>query len=142
MASFRPEVSVHELHPDAATRLSVGIRNLLDSTLTQTALAQIVDNMPIKGHFYGSSGVDRQPHPDIASRTAPTDEALSLAGELAAALEPMTLRIDAQAGALHTSLTWLITTQVCHGISERSPRFVHWPWISTTTLGDLKQHDS
>lgn len=96
MAFFKSEVFIHELHPNAAALLTKGIHNLFRMTITQEALAQIIDNMPIKGHYYGPHATNRQPHPDIESRREPSKEASSLARELGLAVDPMDVKVDAE----------------------------------------------
>lgn len=105
MTFFRPDVSVHELHHNAATQLATGINQIFQMNITQEALAQIIDNMPTRGHYYGCHAANRQPHPDIESRTKPSAQALSLARELATTLDSLNVKVDAEVKDFSLSLT-------------------------------------
>lgn len=89
-------ISLHELHPLSASQLGSAVRKLLALSSVRLAFAQIIDNMPIKGHYYGDDRVLSHPHPDIESRDAPTQQSTEMARDLCTSLDPMTLKIDAK----------------------------------------------
>jgi hypothetical protein len=88
-------IFLHELHPASASRLDNAVRKLLGMSSVRLAFAQIIDNMPVRGHYYGHDNALAYPHPDIESRDAPTKQSMEMAQDLCTSLDPMTLKVDA-----------------------------------------------
>jgi hypothetical protein len=92
-------VCLHELHADAANLITQALRRLLSLPSTQQTVSQIIDNMPVKGHYYGMNYLGRHPHPDIEGRTIPSEDASQLARKFCLDLNLSALTIDAQVSA-------------------------------------------
>ena len=60
------------------------LRWLLSLSITQVAVAELIDDMPIKDRYFGHNNVIQRPHPDIGHRLKPTGEAEELASSLQA----------------------------------------------------------
>jgi hypothetical protein len=89
-------VSLYELHSDAAKLLTRALRRLLSVPSVQQTVAQIIDNMPIQGHYYGVNYLGRHPHPDVEHRAMPSEDATKLARKFCSELDLSTLAIHAQ----------------------------------------------
>lgn len=92
----QPRVLVHQLHPDYSSRLEQITRKILNLKTFQHALAQIIDGIPTKDDYIGpTGGISTEPHPDIALRLRPTEEACALALKCCSSLDLSVLDVAA-----------------------------------------------
>lgn len=89
-------VRLHELDVNAAELITNALRNLLSLASTQQTIAQIIDDMPIQGHYYGLNSSARYPDPDIERRPAPSDNATQVAQRLCSEFDLSTVAIKAK----------------------------------------------
>lgn len=89
-----PTIELHELHSELRQLIYCIIRKILSMTVTKETIAQIIDNMPIKGNYVGITTYDMIAHPDIETRSQPSSEAIRQAGEVCANIDPMALNVD------------------------------------------------
>jgi hypothetical protein len=89
-------ICLSDLKANAIDLIANALRKLLSLSSTQQTVAQIIDNLPIRGHHYGLDYPLRHPHPDIERRSAPSDYATQLAEKLCSEMDFSTLVVDAQ----------------------------------------------
>jgi hypothetical protein len=89
-------VRLHELDAKATNLITNALRKLLSLSSTKQTVAQIIDDMPIRGHHYGLDYPLRHPHPDIEHRSAASDDATQLAEKLCSEMDFATLVVNAQ----------------------------------------------
>lgn len=87
------------MNVDATRLITNALRKLLSLTSTWQTVAQIIDDMPIKGHYYGLNYVLRHPHPEIEHRTTSSEEAITLAQKFCSELDLSTLTVNVQVNA-------------------------------------------
>jgi hypothetical protein len=87
-------VCLHELNVDATRLITNSLRKLLSLTSTWQTVAQIIDDMPVKGHYYGLNYGLRYPHPEIEHRSTPSEEAMTLAQKFCSELDLSTLTVN------------------------------------------------
>lgn len=90
---------LRKIHSEQAHIIDKVVRKILSLKVTKETIAQIIDNMPIKGNYRGEEDSFMTAHPDIETRSQPSEEATREASELCAGIDPMSLDIDVQVRA-------------------------------------------
>lgn len=98
MAHYTPSPSIKlgDIHPDRAQIINRITRYVLSLTITKETVAQVIDNMPTKGNYIGSESTTLTAHPDIETRSQPSDEAMLSASEICASTDLMVYNVDAR----------------------------------------------
>ncbi|KAK2752867.1 hypothetical protein FQN54_008020 [Arachnomyces sp. PD_36] len=99
-----PTVKLNELQSEPAQFICRVIYRVMSMTITRQTVAQIVDNMPIRGNYVGSNGIAMIEHPDIETRSQPSSDATKRASELCSDVDPMTLDVDLRAAGAFQEL--------------------------------------
>ena len=68
---------------------------MLNLFVVRQTIAQIIDNVPIKGQFYGRIVSEDSAHPDIELPTLPTEKASTLALQFSNSFDPANLTLEA-----------------------------------------------
>lgn len=89
-------ICLSDLKASATDLITNALRKLLSLSLTQQTVAQIIDDMPIRGHHYGLDYPFRHPHPDVERRSTPSDDATQLAKKLCSEIDLSALVVDTQ----------------------------------------------
>jgi hypothetical protein len=99
----RIRVALYELHPDLTELLVKSIRHMMSLFLVRQAVAQIIDNVPIRGQYYGGNPDDfipgicynLPPRRDEELSISPTEEASILASQFRDSISLNELTLEA-----------------------------------------------
>lgn len=89
-----PSMNLGGIQPEQAHLIDRIIRRFFSMELTKETIAQIIDNMPIKGNYVGLENEWITAHPDIETRSQPSAEAMDRARKICADIDPTSLDFD------------------------------------------------
>ena len=69
---------------------------MLSLSIFRQTIGQIIDEIPIQGHYFGKKRSDESALPDIEHRTSPTEEACRLATQFCDSFDPTDLTLETQ----------------------------------------------
>jgi hypothetical protein len=68
---------------------------MMNLFVIRQTIAQIIDNIPIRGQFYGRIPNEDPAHPDIEQPTSPTEEVTTLASHFCDSFDPANVTLEA-----------------------------------------------
>lgn len=124
-------VALHEQNHPYSELLERVLRRLLGLSATQLAVAELMDDMPIRDHYFCGKILVHPRHPEIEHRLRPSDQAMEVAFKLCQILEPQTFPVDPQVSFLPNfvmSKTASIFINDSPLLCCRPPKFFRTSW--------------